>query len=266
MVRFIIILAVTATLFAASLSQAAIRSETVHYKDGDTALAGQVYWDDASSTKRPGILVVHEWWGLNDYAGQRAEMLAALGYVAFAIDMYGDRRVTRHPVQASSWMKEITGNVEHWQRRARLALDILKQRPEVDATQTAAIGYCFGGATVMQMAYADMGLDGIVSFHGSLPVLDPKSTTPLHTRIPVAHGHNDGFVEPEHITAFQTALDKAGADWQMNIYSGARHGFTNPEAGSYGIDGLAYNANADRRSWQSMQDFFNELFHPARQP
>ncbi len=156
-------------LVASMNANAALKSESVDYHDGDVALEAYVVYDDGIDGVRPGVIVVHEWWGLNDYVRKRADMLARLGYVALAVDMYGKGKVTEHPEQANAWMNEITANVEHWQRRALLGLDILKNHKLVASSKLAAIGYCFGGATVMQMAYAGVDLQGVASFHGSLP-------------------------------------------------------------------------------------------------
>jgi dienelactone hydrolase len=242
------------------VAQAAVKTEPVEYKDGDTALKGFMFYDDALEGKRPGVIVVHEWWGLNDYTKERAEMLAELGYVAFAIDMYGDDKVTEHGEDAKAWMTQITQNVEAWQKRALLGLDILKKHELVDTEYTAAIGYCFGGATVMQMAYSGADLDGVVSFHGSLPPATETQQKNIKTKVLVAHGEADGFVPPERIAAFKQALDAANADWQMMTYGGARHGFTNPGADDYGIDGVKYDEKADERSWALMQSFLDEVF------
>jgi dienelactone hydrolase len=239
---------------------AALHSKEVQYTDGDTELVGYLYWNDALEDKRPGVMVVHEWWGLNDYARQRAEMLATLGYVAFAVDMYGKDRVTEHPDEAKGWMQQITENVDAWQKRALLGLEILREHELVDPTRTAAIGYCFGGATVMQMAYAGADLKGVVSFHGSLPLPTDAQMSDIKARILVAHGSKDEFVPKERVDAFQAALDKAGADWQMAIYGGAYHSFTVPDADKRGIDNIAYDKQADKRSWAIMQDFFSEVF------
>jgi dienelactone hydrolase len=241
-------------------AQAALKSETVEYKDGDTALKGFLVYDDALEGKRPGVIVVHEWWGLNDYAKQRAEMLAELGYVAFAVDMYGEERVTEHGEDAKAWMTQITQNVEAWQKRAQLGLDVLKTHELVDTDYTAAVGYCFGGATVMQMAYAGADLDGVVSFHGSLPPATETQQKNIEAKVLVAHGEADGFVPPERVVAFKQALDAADADWQMVTYGGARHAFTNPRADEYGMDGLKYDEKADERSWALMQSFLDEVF------
>lgn len=239
---------------------AAVKTETVEYKDDDTSLKGYLMYDDAVEGKRPGVIVVHEWWGLNDYARERAEMLAELGYVAFAIDMYGDDKVTEHADEAKGWMKQITENADNWQKRALIGLDILKKHELVNPEYTAAVGYCFGGATVMQMAYAGADLDGVVSFHGSLPPASPDQQNNIKASILVAHGDADGFVPPERVVAFKDALNAAGADWEMVVYSGARHGFTNPHASQYGMDGISHNEKADQRSWALMQSFFEEIF------
>jgi dienelactone hydrolase len=207
-------------------------------------------------------MVVHEWWGLNDYARMRARMLAELGYVAFAADMYGDDRVTEHAPDAQGWMKQITANVDAWQRRALKGLEVLRESERVDPVRLAAIGYCFGGATVMQMAYAGADLDGVVSFHGSLPPATEEQQALIRTHVLIAHGDADSFVPEERIDAFTAALDAAGVDWEMDIYGGARHGFTNPEAAKYGIENVQYDAVADRRSWERMRDFLAEVLAP----
>lgn len=257
------VIATVLTLLVTSLARAEIQTKTVEYRDGDVQLQGYLAWDDSIQDKRPGVLVVHEWWGLNDYARKRAEMLAGLGYVAFAGDMYGKGKVTSHAKQAGEWLKQIQGNVEDWQKRALLGLEQLRNHESVDPSRTAAIGYCFGGATVMQMAYAGADLDGVVSFHGSLPVPTEEQSTNIRAKILVAHGNADKFVPADRVAAFQTALDRAEADWQMIRYGGARHGFTNPDADQYGIDNLRYDQNADRRSWQQMLQFFDEIFAHA---
>lgn len=241
-----------------AVSFAEIKTETIEYQDGDTTLKGQLVYDDSIEGKRPGIIVAHEWWGLNDYAKKRTEMLAELGYVAFALDMYGDDKVTSHAPDAKGWMQQIAGNVEAWQARALAGLEVLKGNERVDTDKLAAVGYCFGGATVMQMAYAGADLDGVVSFHGSLPPA-PEGAD-IKAKVLAAHGYDDGFVPPEKVDAFEQSLAAAGADWQLAVYSGARHAFTNPNAGEYGIDMLQYNAEADRRSWSLMQSFLDEVF------
>jgi dienelactone hydrolase len=241
-------------------AQAAIQSEEITYQHEDTTLTGYLYWDDALSGKRPGVLVIHEWWGLNDYAKKRARMLAELGYVAFAADMYGDRKVTDKPGQAREWMQEVTADLEGWRERGQLALEQLKASGRVANDDLAAIGYCFGGATVLQMSYANAPLKGVVSFHGALPAAPEESKGNIGPQILVLHGQADTFVAPEVVTNFRNKLEEAGANWEMNTYGGVRHGFTNPDAASFGIPNLVYDETADRRSWAKMLAFFSELF------
>ncbi len=239
---------------------AAIQTKTVEYRDGETALKGYLVWDDSSEEKRPGVVVVHEWWGLNDYARKRAEMLASMGYAAFAADMYGKDQVTEHAEEAGAWMKQVTANVETWQRRALLALNLLRDEAIVDPERLGAIGYCFGGATVMQMAYAGANLKGVVSFHGSLPLPTPEQAKQIKANVLIAHGSADGFIPQDRVQAFQKALDEAGTKWEMAIFGGAQHGFTNPGADKYGLKGVRYHPDADRRSWELMGTFFSDLF------
>jgi dienelactone hydrolase len=252
--------AALAALLAVPAVLAEVRTEPVQYRDGDQVLNGFLSYDDAIAGKRPGVLVVHEWWGLNDYARHRAEMLASLGYVAFAADMYGDRRVTEHAADAKGWMMQIAENQGAWQQRAMAGLGALKASERVDQARLAAIGYCFGGATVMQLAYAGADLDGVVSFHGALPVASPEQAKAIKASVLAAHGDRDAHVPAERVAAFQDALESAGVDWEMAVYGGAKHGFTNPGAGSYGMDSLAYDPKADARSWALMQSFLAEVF------
>ena len=242
---------------------AELHTETIEYQDGEVSLAGHMAWDDATQAKRPGVLVVHEWWGLNDYARSRAEQLARMGYIAFALDMYGKDKVTEHPTQASKWAGMIRKNVANWQQRARAGLDVLRKRPDVDSDRLAAIGYCFGGATVLQVAYSGANLRGVVSFHGSLPVPTDEQMQKNKAKILVCHGAADNFIPKQKIQDFQNALEESGTDWQMIFYAEAQHSFTNPGADKKGIPGIAYNRNADRRSWAHMQIFFDEIFSVA---
>lgn len=252
-------IAMMGLLLSGSVS-AVMHQDPVSHMDGDVELKGYIYWDDAFAGQRPGILVIHEWWGLNDYAKLRAEMLAETGYVAFAADMYGDGKMTREADEARGWMQQITANVDAWQRRAELALTQLEAHPKVDPEKLAAIGYSFGGATVMQLAYLGADLDGVVSVYGSLPPASPEQAAKIKPRVLVAHGDADSFVPSERIVAFKKALSDASVDWEMDVYGGARHGFSNPYADGYGMDGLAYQEEADRRSWMRMLAFFEELF------
>lgn len=249
-----------ATILLAVPVQAKLVTRTISYEDNGTSLSGYLAYDDAVSGKRPAVLVVHEWWGLNDYARHRAEKLAGLGYVAFAVDMYGAGKVTEHPKQAGEWSKEISQNTASWQQRALAGLSVLKSQPQADPDRMAAVGYCFGGGTVQQLAYAGAGLKGVVSFHGSLQEPPAGVVKKTHSKLLICHGGADAFAPADKFQAYLAAMEASGLDYQINIYSGAKHGFTNPHAAKYNIPAVGYSPSADRRSWEAMQAFFNELF------
>lgn len=251
--------AALAAAFLASPVSAAVQTKTIEYTAGETQLKGFLAWDDAQTGKRPAVIVVHEWWGLNDYAKERAKQLAALGYVAFAADMYGNGMVTDHPEDAGKWSAAIAQNLPEGIARAKAALSLVQADPHVDATKVAAIGYCFGGAVVMHMAYHGLDLDGVASFHGSLPPA-PEGTPSIGPKIAVFHGAADAFEPAAQIQAFTAALDKAKADWTMTSYGGAVHSFTVAGSEKRNIPGIAYDANADRRSWAALQTFLSEIF------
>ncbi len=257
---YTVLLSLLCLLLPSHLVWAKVQTKTIPYQHGDVALEGFLAWDDSVQGSRPGILVVHEWWGLNDYARQRARQLAELGYVAFAVDMYGAGKVTNHPDQAGAWMKQVQANVSQWQARAIKGLAVLRGQHRVDPNRIAAIGYCFGGATVVELAYSGADIQGAVSFHGSLPLPEGKTGHQTKAKLLLAHGNLDPFVKEEHVRKFRTALDKEQIDWQMVIYAGARHSFTNPGAGARGMEALQYDAQADKRSWNHMRLFFDEIF------
>jgi dienelactone hydrolase len=242
------------------VSNAAMNKQEITYQHDGVELRGYLFWDDAFEGKRPAVLVFHEWWGLNDYALLRAEMLAESGYVAFAADMYGDGKQTRHADDAKGWMQQITGNVDVWRARAELALQQMQAHEKVDKSKTAAVGYCFGGATVMQLAYTGTDIKGVISVHGSLPPASAEQAGKVKSRVLVLHGGSDGFIPKERIEKFSTALTDAALDWEMVTYGGAVHGFSNPYADGYGINGVAYNEKAEQRSWQRSLDFLEDLF------
>ena len=244
----------------AAQAAAEVQTRAIRYQHADAELEGYLAWDDRFEGKRPGVLVVHEWWGLNDYARQRARQLAKQGYAAFAPDMYGTGKVTRHPDQAGAWAKEIQANVEQWVARADSGLSVLKQQSVVDPQRLAAIGYCFGGATVMHMAYAGLDVDAVASFHGSLPVPAESQYAAIKANILVAHGNADPFIPAERVITFRDALEKSGADWTMMEFGGVKHSFTNPTAADYGIEALVYDEQADRQSWQMLLWMLQETF------
>jgi dienelactone hydrolase len=229
---------------------AEVKLDRVEYKAGDTELKGWIAYDDDSKGRRPGVVVVHEWWGLNDYTKTRARMLAEAGYVAFAADMYGDGKVTEHPKEAGEWAGAVRANKEIASQRFNAAVAQLKANSHVDPRHMAAIGYCFGGSVVLSMAMSGADLDGVVSFHGGLPT-DPASGK-ITASILVCHGAADAMATPEQIQTFQKNLADAGADWEFISYANAKHGFSNPGA-------EAYNEKADKRSWKTALDFLAEV-------
>ncbi len=241
-------------------SHAEVRTRDVVYHIDGEEFTGQLAWDDALGGPRPGVLVFPEWWGLSDYERTRARMLAELGYVALAVDMYGTGRHTADPEQAKAWMQAVTTDVAWWRERALKALEVLRADSLVAADNVAAIGYCFGGGTVLQLAYSGADVDGVVSFHGSLPAPDEESLAAIQASILVLHGNADPFVADAVVNQLREKLEAGDVDWQLHIYGGVRHSFTNPGANEHGMDALEYDATADDRSWAAMKTFFAEIF------
>lgn len=261
MKRFTMILCLL--LMTAGSAGAAVTAREIDYRSGDTILKGYLAYDSDIQGQRPGILVVHEWWGLNDYARMRARMLAELGYTALAVDMYGEGKTATHPDTAAKFSSAVTEDFPVAQKRFMAGLEVLKQQPTVDPEKIAAIGYCFGGGIVLGMARSGVDIDGVVSFHGTLGVGPKAKPGTIKTRILVLNGADDPFVTVEQIASFKHEMDEAGADYRIINYPGAKHSFTNPQADEFGRKfelPLAYNARADRESWQAMQDFFKEIF------
>ena len=240
--------------------QAGVVTKNVPYQHDGVQLEGYLAYDDSTKGKVPGVLVVHEWWGLNDYARKRAEQLASMGYVAFALDMYGKGKVTEHPKQASEWMHQTNSNVRLWQQRAVAGLEVLKKEPRTDATRIAAIGYCFGGATVQQLAFSGADVRGIVSFHGSLLTPTPDQVKRVKAKFLICHGAADPFITTETLRNYIAAMNETNLDWQIIMYGGAKHSFTNPNADKVGMAALKYSKSADQRSWMHMKQFFEEIF------
>jgi dienelactone hydrolase len=237
--------------------------KTVEYSAEGTTLKGYLAYDDAVKAKRPGVLVVHEWWGLNDYIRKRADMLAGLGYVALALDMYGQGKVARHPDEAGKFSSELMKNFTAAKKRFLAAEGFLKKEPTVDPGNIAAIGYCFGGGVVLNMAAQGADVKGVVSFHGTPALVQPPKTGDVKAKILVLHGGDDKFSTPEQIDAFKNQMNTAGADYQFIIYPGAMHAFTNPDATATGKKfniPLAYSEKADKESWAEMRNFLNKIF------
>ncbi|WP_347986276.1 dienelactone hydrolase family protein [Methylomonas sp. AM2-LC] len=243
--------------------QAVLHEENVDYKAGETTLKGYLVWDDAKGDKQPGVLVVHEWWGLNDYARHRARMLADLGFTALAVDMYGEGKNTDHPNDAAKFMSSVLKQADLAKLRFLAAKDLLASQPSVDAGKIAAIGYCFGGATVLNMARMGVDLAAVVSFHGNLATKTPAQPGQVKAQILVLNGANDNFVTADSITQFEHEMKQAGAKYQFINYPNAMHGFTNSDADRLGKTNnmpLAYNAEADKQSWTAMQALFKAVF------
>ena len=251
-------------LSAMQAAHAVVKGEEVHYKAGNTVLKGYLAWDDAVKGKRPGVLVVHEWWGHNEYARHRARMLAGLGYSALALDMYGDGHEAHHPDDAGKFSGEVRKNMTLAKQRFDAAQQLLKNHSTVDSNKIAAIGYCFGGTIVLEMALQGENLRGVVSFHGSLDIPPPAKAGMVKARILVLTGEADPFVPAEQVEAFKKTLEAAKANFLIVNYPGAKHSFTNPDADKYAeefkMPALAYNAIADNESWVEMQTFFKKIF------
>lgn len=245
-----------------AVAEAAVKTKTITYKVGDNTFKGFLAWDVAAPGKRPGVLVFHEWWGLNDYARKRAEQLAGMGYVAFAGDMYGEGKTTEHPEDAGKFAAEVRKNVKDWQARAQAALKVLREQDNVDPKRIAAIGYCFGGSTALELAYTGADLAAVVTFHAGLPVPDAEQAKAIKAKVLICHGAKDAFIPEETIKKFREALDEAKVDYEMIYFGGAVHSFTVPGADKAGVKGLAYNAAADHRSWQAMKQLFHDVFEP----
>jgi dienelactone hydrolase len=240
-----------------------IRGEPVEYVAGGTTMKGYLAYDDGLSGKRPGILVVHEWWGNNEYTRKRARMLAELGYVALAADMYGEGRQALHPDDAGKFSAEIRKNMPLGRERFLAARKVLEEHEFTDPEHIGAIGYCFGGGVVLQMARDGMDLAGVVSFHGGLATESPAKPGSVKAKILVLTGADDKFVPPGQVEAFRKEMKAAGADFRIVSYPGTLHGFTNPESDSYAKKfnmPIGYNADADRQSWAEMKTFFKDIF------
>ena len=250
-------------LCCSTVAQAAIQTREVPYTAADgTRLVGYHAWDDAISGPRPGVIVVHEWWGLNDYAKRRARDLAALGYSALAVDMYGDGRNTQHPDDAKAFMNAALADPAIPKARFQAGLDLLKAQPQTDPARLAAIGYCFGGKVVLYMARQGLPLAAVVSFHGALVTATPATPGSVKAKVLVEHGAADSFITAEQIAAFKAEMDQAGADYRFVELPGAKHGFSNPDADAHkghGLD-LGYQKEADERSWADMQALFKDVF------
>ena len=235
-----------------------MKTSTIDYRDGAVNLRGFLAYDERTSGKRPGVLVMPEAFGLGDHAKQRAERLAELGYVALAGDPYGEGFLAKDLQEAMGVAMPLRDDPPRFRQRARAALETLAALPQVDASRLAMIGYCMGGSFSLELARDGAPLKGVVSFHGALETKRPAQAGQVKAKVLVCHGADDPLVPPAAVSAFTEEMTQAGADWQLIMYGGTVHSFTNPAAG--GMPGLAYNASSDKRSWQAMRDFFDEIF------
>lgn len=247
----------------ASFTLADVVSKEISYNVGGDSFTGYFSYDDDIQGERPGVLVVHEWWGHNDYARKRTEMLAEMGYAAFALDMYGSGKLAEHPDTAKEFMMAVASQPEQAVKRFDAATQLLKQQSVVRGDSIAAIGYCFGGAVVLNMARAGKDLKGVVSFHGSLGTSSPAEAGNVKAKIQVYNGSADPLVPAEQVEGFKAEMDAAGVDYSLVDFPGVKHSFTNPGADAVGEKfgmPLAYDKAADEQSWNGMQTFLEEVF------
>jgi dienelactone hydrolase len=239
---------------------AGIVSRPVEYKQGESVLEGFSAFDDALPGKRPAVLIVHQWKGLGDYEKKRAEMLAQLGYNVLAVDIYGKGVRPQTPQEAGAEAGKYKNNVALLRARVLSGLAVLSADEHTDPKRIAAIGYCFGGTTVLELARSGADIAGVVSFHGGLGTPDRGEAKNIKAKVLALHGADDPYVPAAEVTAFEDEMRKGGADWQLIAFGGAVHAFTDWNAGNDNSKGAAYNERADRRSWEAMKQFFGELF------
>jgi len=261
--EMLIVVVLIFTMADYGAAETKIQDMVVQYDVQGTMMKGYLAYDESIKEKRPGVLVVHEWWGLNDYARKRARMLAELGYTALALDMYGEGKVATHPTDAGKFSSELMKNFDVGKARFTEGTNVLKKHPTVDATKIAAIGYCFGGGVVLNMARQGMDLKGVASFHGGLTAVQPAQPGAVKTAILVLHGADDKFTTAKQIEDFKQEMEAAGADFRFIAYPGAVHSFTNPDADELGKKfniPIGYNRAADEQSWEELKNFLKKIF------
>jgi dienelactone hydrolase len=236
-----------------------MRMEPHEYTLDGTVFRGELAWDESRPGPRPGVFIAHEGGGFNDHSLRRARLLAEEGYVALAGDMYGERRQTKSREEAMALIGELRADLGKLRARVNAGVEALRRAPGVDARRIAAIGFCFGGLTVLELARSGADVAGVVSFHGLLATSQPARPGEVKARVLACHGHNDPLVPPEQLVAFMRELEAAGADWQVLALGGAAHGFMNRDAKNT-VPGIVYDERAERRGWAALQRFFGEIF------
>lgn len=236
-----------------------LKTETVEYYDGDTCLEGFLAYDDTQSSPRPAVMISHAWGGRDDFACGKARKITELGYIGFAADVYGKGVFGSGPEENAKLMQPLLDDRSMLQRRMTKALDLVKGLGQVDANNVVAMGYCFGGLCVLDLARTGADLNGVVSFHGLFKSPGNTSGNRIKARVLALHGHEDPMVTADDVAALEAELTEAGADWQIHIYGNTLHAFTNPEANDPGF-GTVYDPRADTRSWLTLQDFLTEVF------
>jgi len=237
-----------------------MKTETLEYRHDDVVFRGHLVHDPARTSELPGVLIVHEAWGLGDFVKQRAEKLAEMGYVAMAVDMFGEAKQASTSEEGMGWTRALRADVPRLRGRILAAHEALLGCPQVDRARVVSIGYCFGGTTSIELARSGAPLAGVVSFHGSLATTHPAEPGAVKAKVLVCTGADDPFVPPAQVQGFVEEMTRAGADYQVVIYGGSKHSFTNPKAAERGVAGLEYNRMADQRSWSAMHAFFEEIF------
>lgn len=261
--KYLFVLGVLLMSLTSPAAHAALVTKEIRYQDGPTALTGYLAYDESIKSPAPGVLVVHEWWGHNDYVRQRAEQLASLGYIAFALDMYGTSVKGESPDEASKLAEPFYNDRDLMRRRALAGLDVLRSQPNVDVKNLGIIGYCFGGTVALELARAGTDLKGVVSFHGGLATPKPAAPAMVKAQVLALNGGADPFVPQEEKNSFIKEMTAAGVTFRSIDYPGVKHAFTNPAATAtgekYNIP-VAYDETADKASWEEMRQFFQLLF------
>ncbi len=236
-----------------------LHTQKIEYYHEDTVLEGYVAYHKEGSNKKPAVLVAHDWSGHNDFVCQKAERLAELGYIGFAIDMYGKGKLGKDNAEKAALIKPLMDDRELLRGRILAAYETVRKLDDVNTAKIGAIGFCFGGLCVLDLARSDVDVRGVVSFHGLLSAPANSQPQPTRTKMLVLHGHDDPMVPPAQVTAFENEMTAANADWQVHIYSHTKHAFTNPKANDPDF-GTVFNTLSDKRSWVSMKSFFEEIF------